>query len=68
MVTEEALAERKAALEGDPGTDIAVKVSMPQDAPLHSAQLPNATQQPEGALGSKVVPFPASKIGLTTYL
>ncbi|DBB15923.1 TPA: hypothetical protein ACH3X3_003297 [Trebouxia sp. C0006] len=31
MVTEEALAERKAALEGDPGTDSAVKVDMPQE-------------------------------------
>ena len=30
MVTEEALAKRKVALEGDPGTDNAVKVDMPQ--------------------------------------
>ncbi|KAL3140482.1 hypothetical protein ABBQ38_004739 [Trebouxia sp. C0009 RCD-2024] len=54
MVTEEALAERKAALEGDPGSDSAVKISMPQDAPLHSAQHPTAAQQPEDALESKL--------------
>ena len=41
MVTEEALAERKAALEGDPGTGGAVKISIPEDAPctLHSAPM-----------------------------
>lgn len=60
MVTEEALAERKAALEGDPGSDSAVKISMPQDAPLHSAHHLNPTtaHQPEeeDALESKVMP------------
>lgn len=58
MVTEEALAERKAALEGDPGSDSAVKISMPQDAPLHSAHHPTAAHQPEeeDALESKVMP------------
>lgn len=55
MVTEEALAERKAALEGDPGTDSAVKISMPQDAPLHSAHHPTAAQQPQDALESKAM-------------
>ena len=37
MVTEEASAERKAAQEGDPGTDSAVKVEMPQEpyTPTH---------------------------------
>ena len=56
MVTEEALAERKAALQGDPGTDSAVKISMPPDIPLHSAQHPTAAKQPEDALDSKVMP------------
>ena len=37
MVTEEALAERTAALEGDPGTDNAVKVDMPQTPSMHQA-------------------------------
>ena len=54
MVTEEALAERKAALEGDPGTDSAVKISMPQDAPMHSAQRPSAVQRPVQAMESGV--------------
>ena len=31
MVTEEAMAERRAALEGDPGTDTAVKINMPHE-------------------------------------
>ena len=56
MVTEEALAERKAALEGDPGTDNAVKISMPQEAPMHSAQQPSSIQQDSNinALESRV--------------
>ncbi|KAL0018676.1 hypothetical protein WJX77_002041 [Trebouxia sp. C0004] len=47
MVTEEALAERKAALVGDSGADSAVKVDMPQEASMHSAPLPNGAQQSE---------------------
>lgn len=54
MVTEEALAERKAALEGDPGADNAVTVNMPQDEPMHSAQRLSAAQQPEHAMESRV--------------
>ncbi|KAL0019149.1 hypothetical protein WJX77_007973 [Trebouxia sp. C0004] len=47
MVTEEALAERKAALEGDPGTESAVKVDMPQEPFMRQAQL---AKQPAEAL------------------
>lgn len=68
MVTEEALAERKAALEGDPGSDSAVKISMPQDAPLHSAQHPTAAQQPEDALESKVMPSAVSGMVLPCHI
>lgn len=46
MVTEEALAERKAALEGDPGTDNAVKVDMPQNPSMHQAQPVDQPDQP----------------------
>ena len=51
MVTEEALAERKAALEGDPGTDSAVKVDMPQEPSMRQAQL---AKQPAEALQTRV--------------
>ena len=44
MVTEEALAERKAALEGDPGTDAAHKVAIPEDHPVSMAK---PVQQPD---------------------
>ncbi|KAL3134216.1 hypothetical protein ABBQ38_006651 [Trebouxia sp. C0009 RCD-2024] len=61
MVTEEALAERKAALEGDPGADNAVTVNMPQDEPMHSAQRLSAAQQPEHAMESRAQPSPAQQ-------
>jgi uncharacterized iron-regulated membrane protein len=51
MVTDEALAERRAALEGDPGTDNAVKVDMPQEASMHQAQ---PVEQPEQPLETRV--------------
>ena len=51
MVTDEALAERRAALEGDPGTDNAVKVNMPQEASMHQAQ---PVEQPEQPLETRV--------------
>lgn len=51
MVTEEALAERRAALEGDPGTDNAVKVDMPQTPSMHQAQ---PVEQPEQPLETRV--------------
>lgn len=38
MVTEEALAERDAALKGDPGADMAVKVDMPPQPSMHRAK------------------------------
>ena len=49
MVTKEALAERKAALKGDPGIDGAVKSVYLM---MHSAQRPNADQQPVQAMES----------------
>lgn len=51
MVTDEALAERRAALEGDPGTDSAVKVDMPQEASMHQAQ---PVEQPDQPLETRV--------------
>ncbi|DBA99141.1 TPA: hypothetical protein ACH3X3_011764 [Trebouxia sp. C0006] len=51
MVTDEALAERRAALEGDPGTDNAVKVDMPQEASMHQAQ---PVEQPEQPLETRL--------------
>ena len=51
MVTDEALAERKAALEGDPGTDNAVKVDMPQTPSMHQAQ---PVEQPDQPLDTRV--------------
>lgn len=72
MVTEEALAEREAALEGDPGSDSAVKISMPQDASLHSAHQPNPTaaHQPEeeDVLESKVMPSAVTGIVLGCHI
>ena len=54
MVTEEALAERKAALEGDPGVDGAVKLDMPQEEPMHSAKHQNGAQQHQANIESRV--------------
>ena len=51
MVTDEALAERKAALDGDSGTDNAVKVDMPQEASMHQAQ---PVEQPDQPLETRV--------------
>ncbi len=59
MVTDEALAERQAALEGDPGTDSAVKVNIPQEPfspkaePAHSAPAQSA-HGPHESLESRV--------------
>ena len=51
MVTEEALAERKAALEGDPGTDSAAKVDMPQEPCTLQAR---GVEQPAEPLETRV--------------
>ncbi len=51
MVTEEALAERKAALEGDPGADNAVKIDMPQTPSMHQAQ---SVEEPAEPLETRV--------------
>ena len=51
MVTEEALAERKAALEGDPGTDSAVKVDMPQEPCMPQTR---GVEQPAEPLETRV--------------
>ena len=54
MMTEEALAERKAALVGDFGADSAVKINIPQEESMHSATYPSGAQQPEEAMQSRV--------------
>ena len=52
MVTDEALAERDAALRGDPGTDLAVKVDMPPQPSMHQAKEP--AEPPTGVLETQV--------------